>query len=323
MAITFVSQSMNNVTTALQTMGTNAGALVQADIRPLFISMAVLALVLGGYGIMTQRIRMNLSAGLGIALRIAVVAVFVESWSNYSSSFATLTDFPSEVGGIAANALGGTGGSIGASLDDILTKIADIATALGQNGGYFSGPLNALFLVIVGLLFAAIGVFVVISAQLMLAVMLIVGPVAVTATLNEKLSFLFTAWIKSTITAALIQMLAVIVIAVTSNAMQDAMPSNYETVSSMGAVMGVIFIGIVGVAFMAGVPGIAASLAGGGVQLGSITKEAVDRGNQVRQRAFSNNASKSQGSTMTTGASVGQKAGATAAGLVNRLRGLD
>ncbi|MDE3028551.1 MAG: type IV secretion system protein, partial [Paracoccaceae bacterium] len=174
----------------------------------------------------------------------------------------------------------------------------------------------------VGLLFAAIGVFVVISAQLMLAVMLIIGPVAIAATLNEKLSFLFTAWIKSTITAALIQMLAVIVIAVTANAMQDAMPSNYDTVSSMGAVMGVVFIGIVGVAFMAGVPGIAANLAGGGVHLGSIVSDAMDKGQRLGERAIARNASTGRREP-ATGATTSERIGGAAAGVFNRLRGLD
>lgn len=329
MAITFVSQTMNNVNTALQAMGTNAGALVQADVRPLFISLSVLAIVLGGYAILMQRIRMSIAAGLGIAFRIAVVSVFVESWSSYADSFATLTDFPSQIGGIAASALGFSGGSIGSTLDGILNQLLSIATSMSQNGGYFSGALNGLIIAILGIFFAAIGVFVVITAQLTLAVMLIVGPVAIIATLSEKLAYLFTAWIKATTTAALIQMIAVIVIAVTTNAMTQAMPSNTQSVSSMQDVMGALFVGVVGIAFMMGVPGLAAHLAGGGIDLGRIAANAARYGSDVAKhgvvaRLGGQKLVDAAGSKLSgSGARTGSAAAASVRNIATRLRGLN
>ena len=248
---------------------------ILAAVRPVVRAATGLVVVLAGGNLILQFVPLTLQAGISLALRIALVNVFLV-FANLEVPYAALTNAPAELGAGILNAVsGGQVSNLYEGLDDLYSKALDVGQAVSQNGGWLAGALTSVLLFLVAAAMATISIAVVSAAKIMLAILIAIAPLAIVCTLFKHSAPLFEAWVKLAIGFAFVPLLVAAMAGFTIATGYEVAPRDAQTASTLGDLLSFVVVMLLGAGLMLQVPSIAQSLAATNIGLASIGANAA------------------------------------------------
>lgn len=226
---------------------------------------AILLLILLGINVVMQLRPMTFGSAFAFGIKISLVAIFAQSWDNFSVIYGIATQVPDSVGA-SILALTGSGDEEGVyeSLDNMVARITAYGDTIGDQAGWvFGAVLGAIFFVL-SALFAAVTAGIIAFAKIVFALMIVIAPFMIITSLFKPTQSLFEAWSRATIGYALMPVAAAgaagIIVAI-AEAIGDASadPVDVETVS---LILPFLVILLLSAGIMASVPYIASNLTG-------------------------------------------------------------
>lgn len=326
---------LTTVDTAVEAIGNTVFNSVAAEVLPIVQTGSVLVIALTGANLAIQAIPMTLQNGVSLILRIALVFTFVSSFNNFDSVYGVLTDAPAEFGAVILNEVsGGAVGNLYQGLDSLFLQALDVGDAISQNGSFIAGAIAGVLMFLIAALMAVVSVIIIGGAQLMIGVLIILGPLAVATTLFKQSAPFFEAYVKLALGFALVPLLAAAMAGFTIAAALDIVPDDLSSVETIGDMASYIVVMMLGTGLMAMIPSTASSLAQTGIGLTAAAaatyvqgRQGIDAG-RAGANAIGGAASgayrAATGRALDSGASGAQRAGHLAANkvqyLANRLR---
>jgi type IV secretion system protein VirB6 len=276
-----IANILTQVDAAAASVGATAFGAVAAEVTPAFRVGSVLVVALIGINLMAQAVPMTLRNGLGLMVRIAVASAFLSSWTNFNAVYGVITNAPSEIGAVVMNAFGAGGGSLYDGLDSLYLQALDVGQAISQNGSYITGALAGLLMFLVAALMATISIIVIAAAKIMIGVLVIFAPVAITCTLFKVTAPIFDRWVNLALGFALYPMLTSGMAAFTIAIARDLTPTSLTTVETIGDVLSFVVVMMLGTGLMAMVPTISQSLAQTATGLGGVASSTFRTGSSM------------------------------------------
>lgn len=276
-----IAEILTQVDAAAASVGATAFGAVAAEVIPVFRVGSVLVVALIGINLMAQAVPMTLRNGLGLMVRISVASAFLSSWTNFNAVYGVITNAPSEIGAVVMNAFGAGGGSLYDGLDSLYLKALDVGQASSQNGSYITGALAGLLMFLIAALMATISIIVIAAAKIMIGVLVIFAPVAITCTLFKVTAPIFDRWVNLALGFALYPMLTSGMAAFTIAIARDLTPTSLTNVETIGDVLSFVVVMMLGTGLMAMVPTIAQSLAQTATGLGGVASSTFRTGGSM------------------------------------------
>ena len=276
-----IAEILTQVDAAAASVGATAFGAVAAEVIPVFRVGSVLVVALIGINLMAQAVPMTLRNGLGLMVRISVASAFLSSWTNFNAVYGVITNAPSEIGAVVMNAFGAGGGSLYDGLDSLYLKALDVGQASSQNGSYITGALAGLLMFLIAALMATISIIVIAAAKIMIGVLVIFAPVAITCTLFKVTAPIFDRWVNLALGFALYPMLTSGMAAFTFAIARDLTPTSLTNVETIGDVLSFVVVMMLGTGLMAMVPTIAQSLAQTATGLGGVASSTFRTGGSM------------------------------------------
>jgi type IV secretion system protein VirB6 len=276
-----IANILTQVDAAAASVGATAFGAVAAEVTPVFRVGSVLVVALIGINLMAQAVPMTLRNGLGLMVRIAMASAFLSSWTNFNAVYGVITNAPSEIGAVVMNAFGAGGGSLYDGLDSLYLQALDVGQAISQNGSYITGALAGLLMFLVAALMATISIIVIAAAKIMIGVLVIFAPVAITCTLFKVTAPIFDRWVNLALGFALYPMLTSGMAAFTIAIARDLTPNSLTNVETIGDVLSFVVVMMLGTGLMAMVPTIAQSLAQTATGLGGVASSTFRTGSSM------------------------------------------
>lgn len=333
---------LDAIDTTAATIGAVAYGNVADAVLPIVQVGGVLIVILTGINLMIQAIPMSMQNGVSLVVRLSLVVAFVSSFANFNSVYGVLTGAPAELGAIVLNQV--TDGSVANlydGLDTLYGRALDVGDAVSQNGSFLAGAIAGLVMFLVAAAMAVVSVIMIGAANLMIGVLIIFGPVAITCTLFKQSAPVFEAYVKLALGFAMVPFLAAAMAGFTILAAREIVPDDLSSMETIGDLTSFIVIMLLGTGLMAMIPSIASSLSQTGIGIAaaaaatyvagrrgaSLAGSAGKAGGQAASatgRFVAGGAHAAMGKELGNGASGSAKAGAATvnkvAYLANRLK---
>jgi type IV secretion system protein VirB6 len=189
--------------------GTN-GALLPALTVLLTLHIGVFAVML-----LTGRTRLGIGSLTPRMITIGLVLTFVTSSVAYQGVVWNLAvGAPDEIAGVLMGSKGSATQMFAERIDILFSAITDAATSTAQSGpprpvsaGSFT-PGNLMWLSALMLMLGTVGVLV--TARIVLAILLVLGPIFITLVLFNGTRGLFAGWLRSVVLTAVVPLIAVL-----------------------------------------------------------------------------------------------------------------
>ncbi|WP_068093722.1 type IV secretion system protein [Novosphingobium rosa] len=222
-------------------------------LAPALTAMLTLYVGFFGWGLLTGRSRLSLAALTPRMMTIALVITFATSWLAYQNVVWQLAvGAPDQIASVIAGTHGSATLDFANKIEIIFSAIADAThqsaanavaapQALGNGASQsvsFLSPQGMLWISGLMLLVGTVGVMV--TAKIVLAVLMALGPVFIVLALFPATRGLFEGWLKATVASALVPLLTVLVggamLTMIAPLIRDALLSSTEE-STRGATM--------------------------------------------------------------------------------------
>lgn len=222
-------------------------------LTPALTAMLTLYVGLFGWALLTGRSRLSLSALTPRMMTIGLVMTFATSWLAYQNVVWQLAvGAPDQLASVIAGTRGSATLEFANKIEIIFSAIADAThqsaanavaapQALGNGASSsvsFLSPQGMLWISGLMLLVGTVGVMV--TAKIVLAVLLALGPVFIVLALFPATRGLFEGWLKATVSSALVPLLTVLVggsmLTMIAPLIRDALLSSTEE-STRGATL--------------------------------------------------------------------------------------
>lgn len=260
-----ITETLNAIDGAIGTVaqqGFEAGA---GSVGTTISVGASLLVALMGANVVAQIRPMTMGSFIAFGVKLTLVAIFAQSWGNFSVVYGILTEVPQSIGNslIGLTAMGSPDG-LYASLDLMLSRITEYGDAIGDNAGWVFGAfLGALFYVIAAI-FAAVGAGIIAYASIMLTAMVVVAPFAIVCSMFHATSSIFDAWSRSTIGYAAMPIVTGvmlgIIVAAGSQVMDSTDPADaVEEISMFLSFLAIMFLSV---GVMLAIPAVAQNVTG-------------------------------------------------------------
>ena len=256
-----ISDILDQVDAAVDSVAQDGFISSAAAVGNVITAGAVLLLILLGINVVMQLRPMTFGSAFAFGIKISLVAIFAQSWDNFSVIYGIVTQVPDSVGA-SILALTGSGDEAGVyeSLDNMVARITAYGDTIGDQAGWvFGAVLGAIFFVL-SALFAAVTAGIIAFAKIVFALMIVIAPFMIITSLFKPTQSLFEAWSRATIGYALMPVAAAgaagIIVAI-GDASAD--PVDVETVS---LILPFLVILLLSAGIMASVPYIASNLTG-------------------------------------------------------------
>ena len=163
------------------------------------ISSTVLIGLLG-VNVLMQMHPMSWASFFAFAIKLSLVTIFALSWDNFEIIYQIATQVPESIGS-AILSLTGTGSTDGlySSLDGMVNQMTAFGDTIGDNAGWVTGAFLVGLFFFVSAVFAAIAAGIIAYARIMLTLMIVFGPVAMTCALFKPTLPIFESWTKALI----------------------------------------------------------------------------------------------------------------------------
>ena len=260
-----ITDTLNTIDSAVGTVaqqGFEAGA---GSVGTTISVGASLLVALMGANVVAQIKPMTMGSFVAFGVKLTLVAIFAQSWANFSVVYGILTDVPQSIGNslLGLTDLASPDG-LYASLDQILARITEFGDAIGDNAGWvFGAVLGALFYVIAAV-FAAVAAGIIAYASIMLTAMVVLAPFAITCSMFQATSSIFEAWSRSTIGYAAMPIVTGVALGIVVTAGETVMRSGAdpETVDEISMILAFLTIMFLSVGVMMAIPAVAQNVTG-------------------------------------------------------------
>ena len=164
------------------TVGTVAQQGFEAGAGSLGTTISVgagLLVALMGANIVAQIKPMTLGSFVAFGVKLTLVAIFAQTWGNFSVVYDILTDVPQSIGNSGVEpyrVLGIQVWPLCHSSIEILSRITEYGDAIGDNAGWVFGAFLGVLFCIIAAVFAAVGAGIIAYATIMLTAMVVVAP---------------------------------------------------------------------------------------------------------------------------------------------------
>tara|TARA_R110000737_G_C14623635_1_gene494152 strand:- start:10625 stop:11677 length:1053 start_codon:yes stop_codon:yes gene_type:complete len=263
-----IADVLSAVDATAASVGASAYNDVATAVIPVFRIGAVLLVAMTGINLVLQAVPMTLRNGLSLMTRIALVAIFMSSYANFDAVYGVLAETPSRLGGtVLEAATGATVTDLYAGLDELYGDALDMGQSVSENGSFFSGAITSLLLFLIAALMATISIIVICAAKLMIAVLIVIGPLAIVCTLFKQSAPIFEAYVKMALGFAFVPLLTAAMAGFTIAASKMLAPDP-DTAETIGDIIGFVVVMMLGTGLMFMVPTLAQSFASTSIGLG-------------------------------------------------------
>lgn len=263
-----ITELLDGVDAAASSIGTGAYGTIADAVVPIAQTGSVLIVIITGINLMIQAVPMTLQNGLSLMVRVALVFIFLTSFSNFNAVYGVLTNAPSEIGAVVLTEVtGGAVTNLYDGLDDLYGQALNVGDAVSQNGSFIAGAIAGVVMFLVAALMAVASIILIAGSKLMIGVLIILGPIAITTTLFKQTAPIFEAYVKLALGFALIPLLTAAMAGFTILAAQMIVPASLDTVTTIGDIASFIVVMLLGAGLMAMVPSVASGLAQTGIGL--------------------------------------------------------
>lgn len=314
------------VTATSESVGATAYDTVSGSVLPVFRIGSVLLVAMTGINLAIQAVPMTLRNGLSLMARIALVFIFLNAYSNFDAVYGVLAETPSELGGVVLSAAtGDTVTDLYSGLDELYSEALDLGQAVAENGSMISGAMASLLMFLIAALMATISIIVICAAKLMIAVLIVIGPLAIACTLFKQSAPVFEAWVKLALGFAFVPLLTAAMAGFTI-ATSEMLAPDPDTAKTIGDIIGFVVVMMLGTGLMFMVPTLAQSLASTSLGLGQAAagtyqqSKAVSYGTAAGVRGLAEGLSGNKGSAI--GGSPARQVGAAVGSGINSAAGV-
>lgn len=210
MASTIFERMFDMIDTALDNYVVNTSGDLIAFITPIFSSLMIIWIAIWGYMTMTGRSGEVMTEGLFRILRVGFILTLGLTVGNYSGMVADLLSAGPET--IAAIITGSPTASASAALDTLFTKVFDVSAEAWKKGGIMNGDFGQYFIALIVLLFGGavtlVMAFLVLSAKVLTAALLAIGPISIALLLFNATQRFFESWLAMVMNQAFVLILA-------------------------------------------------------------------------------------------------------------------
>lgn len=285
MGVDLFQQLFAIIDMALETYIYDTGYHMVQFVNPIFNNMMILWIVIWGYLCMTGQTNEPLKEGLFRIMRIGFILTLGLTLGIYMDVVVNFfSKGPEEIAGVIT---GSPSGSIAISLDQLLTKVFWIVGYCWDQAGVFDGNFGLYFLgfgfMLAGMVFLLPLAFFLMSAKIMTAVLLGLGPLFIVLLLFKGTQRFFESWLHQVCNYGMILIIAagignIAIFLATKFMAKFGMPSGsvsgkeaYSAAAQMSSLSTLSMLGIVFVLCclaLLQVPSLASQL-GGGIALGT------------------------------------------------------
>jgi type IV secretion system protein VirB6 len=265
---------------------------------------SALLVVLLGINIVAQIRPMSFGSFFAFGIKIALVGIFAQSWANFQIIYNIITAVPDSIGAAIIGLTGvTTTGGLYVALDAMVSQVTEYGDTIGDRAGWVFGAFLGVVVWVIAGLFAAIAAGIIAYAKIVLALMVVFGPIAILCSLFKPTMPLFEAWTRSVIGYAFMPIAAAgaagMVIAIAGEiAGSSPDPDSVETLNLIFPFIVVLFLAA---GIMTQVPAIAQGLSGtiglatNAAGLSRLAQRGVVKTGKVGGQAVTNTASSGYG----------------------------
>ncbi|WP_417725786.1 type IV secretion system protein [Salipiger sp.] len=263
-----IADVLSTVDSTAASVGASAYNDVATAVIPVFRVGAALLVAITGINLAIQAVPMTLRNGLSLMVRVALAAIFLSSYANFDAVYGALAETPSRLGSLVlAASTGATVTDLYGGLDELYSDALDLGQAVSENGSYISGALASLLMFLIAALMATVSIIVICSAKLMIAVLIVIGPLAIACTLFKQSAPVFEAYVKMALGFAFVPLLTAAMAGFTI-ATSKMLAPNPDTAETIGDIIGFVVVMMLGTGLMFMVPTLAQSIASTAIGLG-------------------------------------------------------
>lgn len=228
------------------------------------ISSTVLIGLLG-VNVLMQMHPMSWSSFFAFAIKLSLVTIFALSWDNFEIIYQIATQVPESIGSAILGLTGtGTNEGLYSALDDMVNRVTAYGDSIGDNAGWVFGAVLGVAFFVIAAIFAAIAAGIIAYARIVLTLMIVFGPIAMTCALFKPTLPIFESWTKSLMGYAFMPIAAAgaagIIVAIATNILGSG--PNPDTVSTLSTIFPFMAILLLSAGVMAAVPSIASGMSG-------------------------------------------------------------
>lgn len=283
---------------------------------------AVVLVGLIGANALAQIRPVSFGTSIAFGVKVSLVGIFAQSWPNFQVIYNIITEVPDSIGAAIIGLTGvTTTGGLYEALDSMVAQVTAYGDTIGDHAGWVFGAVLGVVVLVIAAAFAAIAAGIIAFAKIILTVMVVFAPVAITCSLFKPTMQLFEAWSRSIIAYAIMPIAAAgaagISIAVAGEIAGTAPdPDSVDTLSLIFPFIVILFLSagimltVPSIAMgLSGAIGIATNAAGltglarqGVVKTGSVGRRAVGEAGYRGSQMIDNAKAQINGSADTAGA---------------------
>jgi hypothetical protein len=288
---------------------------------------ASLLVALMGANVVAQIKPMSMGSFVAFGVKLSLVAIFAQSWGNFSVVYGILTDVPQSIGNSILNVTGaGDPEGLYGSLDRMLARNTEYGDAIGDSAGWVFGAFLGVVFYLIASVFAAVAAGIIAYASIMLTVMVVLAPFAIVCSMFHATSSIFDAWSRSTIGYAAMPIVTGgalgIIVAAGDQILRTAVDP--DTVNEISLILPFLTIMFLSVGIMMAIPTVAQNVTGAfGLASNAAGLTNLAREGMVRTGEGAGRAAGHVGGAMTryaTGHSPSELAGAAKHGVSQGVR---
>ncbi len=259
-----ITDILDQVDSAIETVAQQGFVLVAGSVGNVISVGATVALMVLGVNAVMQVRPMSMATFFAFGMKVALIGIFAQSWSNFDAVYQVITDVPESIGTELLD-LSGLSDTTGlyAALDAMLSRMTEYGDEIGENAGWVAGAVMTALFYFIAALFAAVAAGIIAYAKILLTLMVILAPLMIACSLFAVTNGIFQSWTRSLVGYAFMPIAAAgavgVVLAIGTDMASAIGPDDVVTISTILPFMAVLVLSI---GIMAAVPMIASNLSG-------------------------------------------------------------
>lgn len=259
-----ITDILDQVDGAIETVGQEGYVSLAGAVGDVISIGATVALMVLGVNAVMQVRPMSMATFFAFGMKVALIGIFAQSWSNFDVVYQIVTDVPESIGAalLGLSGLSDTAGLYNA-LDAMLSRMTEYGDEIGENAGWVAGAVMTALFYFIAALFAAVAAGIIAYAKILLTLMVILAPLMIACSLFAVTNGIFQSWTRSLVGYAFMPIAAAgavgVVLAIGTDMASAIGPEDVVTISTILPFMAVLVLSI---GIMAAVPMVASNLSG-------------------------------------------------------------
>ena len=260
----FVSRIVADIDAAVQATAGQYFQVMSASIQSFYTGLLGLLFAFIGIMVALNVYAMSMRDAVQIALRIVLIFAFALSWANFQVLYDALTNTSQNIA-LSYFSIGGSGTNTtqpDIAMDQFSTDMANLVDIVTQSMGSIArGVIGALLYGVLAVLMAAY-VLIVAFSKIMIAFLLGMAPLAMSATIFERTKTFFEAWLSSFIGYFMYPIAAAGIIGTVINVSKNFSTTGSPQTNTLGSILGFLVIIFVGIFALKSIPQAVSNITG-------------------------------------------------------------